>query len=829
MSISRPSKIRSCLLFLALIFTVLPSMSVRATWEITEFEVFAGAPYVRDNGVVDAIGYDWAEAEDFFPNFDRAELEKAFNDAADWYSRNGFPEPRLEPIVQTDSGKKYRVYVCSEPFWGITLHLAEFWQELTSLFVGPQPYVGHWSACGASVDSEASIWAAYSGHCAASIGARPLFFINADGPAFKDGKLTTQGYQTVAHELFHAIQANTIMGKSPDPCKTGKWIGEGQADAVGMYVLDKIWPGLARPDTDPWITKYWGIRPWDDTIADDPSGYPVSAFWRFLGDLNGGFDYLLTSKDGTPGVFDFEIEKAGSWQSEVSWLDAGLLTKFGMRLNELLGLYFNHLVMHIPELSWSEGDAATNQPRWVKGVLGECEEIALSGRKTSHIFTREIDSVAGDCAWLTVNVPQATVQVSLQAEADDVAMFKDVWVGLPEGGTIVSQGMAAGTSPTDASKTIGIWADFTVRSSVPTLFTFTNAANDPDKTKRRVVAFEIAMNSSSNNLRGFAPAGPGRAAPPAQRPTFERHAKTLARKQAATSAMITKQKNLDKEVLSPFTPMSNSVAMRPRQPPCQDPFTYTPCGPTTSINMELMPGTWANLSQSAGSGGAASQVFSSMMGQALSNPMDSNAVMQGLADRLESIDASGVSISLPFIDYGFTGTVDNASIHTEVGGRHMSAFGPPDTTGNTRLTGRVTIEHYSPFRISGSYSASLAYFDDPAGPDQPPVYRRGPTLTGTFTKVAPWLEDSRVAHIQLQSQEEMANDIATSLGIPASTMRSLREDGLIPGGESSGSAGPGDSSAGAIMGGDCDCDCAYKGKVDDLCEFFCEEEFAACP
>ena len=802
--------------------------SVEAEWAIQRFEVFAGAPYQRDGGAVDVVGYDWAEVEDWFPDFDREEVERAFNEAAAWYSKQGFPEPLLEPIVDTPHGPAYRVYVCTEAWW-LSLQVSQFWQKLQSLFSGPQAHVSHWSSCGRSLGAESSSWAAYSGRCAVSKGARPVFFVNADGPAFRNGKLTAQGYQTVAHELFHAIQSNTVQGKSPEPCKAGKWIGEGQADAVSMDLLDDKWSGITQPTSDGWITKSRGIRPYNKKLTEDPQGYTTSSFWRFLGDLNGGYDFFTTAPDGSPGVFDFEIHDTGNWRSEVSWLDAGLYSRFNMNLNELLGMFMNDYAMRIPPQSWTSGNAEDDLPRWVKGILGECEEITLSGRKTSHEFFLRIDPVAGGCAWLTVNVPQATTQVSLQTASADVSLFKDIWIGLAEGDAIVTQGMMAGTSPKDPSRNLGIWADFTVRSGFPALLTFTNAANEPDKTDRRVVNFEISMNSSTNSLRGPTPAGPGRAANPAARPSYKKHTKTLQQKKTATAAMVTEQKNLDKDVLSPFTSMSNSIALRPDKPACEDPFVYTPCGPTTSISMELMPGTWANLAQSAGTGGMAGQVFSSMMGQALSNPFDSTQVMQGLQAKVESIDGAQVSIAVPLIDYGFAGTIDNASISTTVGGVHMSAFGPPDAKQNTRLTGKVTIEAFTPFRLTGRYSAQLAYFEEPPGPDQPAIYRQGPALSGTFNLVAPWLSDGRVQHIQLQSHEEMADDIGQALGIPASTMRSLREQGSIPGGSGTAGSPAGSNGAAGSMGGDCDCDCANKGKVDELCEFFCEEDFAKCP
>lgn len=170
---------RALLAVMALIAA--PHATAEAAWAIQKFQVFAGAPYFRAGGTIDVVGVDWAEAEDWFPGFDPAEVEQAFNAAAAWYSRKGFPEPLIEPKVETENGRACRIYVCSE---GLMVSTA---------------------------------WGAYMGACARSRGARPIFYLNADGPAFRNKKLTAEGYQTVAHELFHALQGKRSWGTPPNP------------------------------------------------------------------------------------------------------------------------------------------------------------------------------------------------------------------------------------------------------------------------------------------------------------------------------------------------------------------------------------------------------------------------------------------------------------------------------------------------------------------------------------------------------------------------------------------------------------------------------------
>ena len=81
----------------------------------------------------------------------------------------------------------------------------------------------------------------------------------------------------------------------------------------------------------------------------------------------------------------------------------------------------------------------------------------------------------------------------------------------------------------------------------------------------------------------------------------------------------------------------------------------------------------------------------------------------------------------------------------------------------------------------------------------------------------------------MESTGEMTDDIVNSLGLPADMVYKMRQEGtLVPQGSStSGSSGP-STGGGGTIGGECSCECASREFADDLCELFCEEEFAAC-
>lgn len=50
-------------------------------------------------------------------------------------------------------------------------------------------------------------------------------------------------------------------------------------------------------------------------------------------------------------------------------------------------------------------------------------------------------------------------------------------------------------------------------------------------------------------------------------------------------------------------------------------------------------------------------------------------------------------------------------------------------------------------------------------------------MTGTFYHVAPWLEDRRIKRVELQTHEEIVDEVAKSAGISPAKLSKLREEG----------------------------------------------------
>jgi hypothetical protein len=374
-------------------------------------------------------------------------------------------------------------------------------------------------------------------------------------------------------------------------------------------------------------------------------------------------------------------------------------------------------------------------------------------------------------------------------------------------------------------KFIASWRDLGQDGSKRTLYIVSNAADEASETQPRTVTLSVAKPGNTNSAWvGPLPPAPVAARP--QPPSYDRHAKRLSKQQRDTAKMIEDQMNLDKQSLNPNVSNSTTVRRHSDQPGCPEPFKYSACGPRLQINLELMPGTYVSPGGANAQGGIAAQAMGGFQAMSQTSLFDTEQTMKALQARVDAIDGSAVNIAIPLIDYGFSGSVPNAAISVKMsGGRSWRAFGPPDEQGRTRLTGTVTIEEFTPTVIRGSFTAPLAELE--AG-EQGPIYRSRQTVTGTFTSVAPWQNDERV-QILPDSTEQMADEIANTLGVPADVIYSMKQKGTLPGGSTAPAAGAGTSSAsGGAIGGECSCECAMRKYADELCELFCEEEFAAC-
>lgn len=838
---------------LALVLFSLPAQDALSQyrWPTLQFEVFAGNPFVGSELYEVFGGYEWFESEDFLFSLDddvAREIERAFHEAAVWYQEHGFPPPELEPIVETDDGPAYRVYVCSYEWdqwaWDRIVNFANQFTEgdLHRFELGQ--IETEWSRCGANPANTDQNAGAYRRDCPQNAGGRTrIIYINKDSAIGDDGRLTELGYQTLAHELVHAMVPNTALGQSDPDCKLNQWISEGLADAIGWDVAEELWRHRYSPsqhDSD--ITKRWGYRPYVERLPNSGSvpipgmpanvtlkaGYATSSFWRFIADAHPRKWNVLVAagRDGPPGLLDLPLEGTG-WRSEVNWIDKGLRGKFNYGLNAMYAAFVGHFSYSVPPFGRYREKPPESQEvmdHWTKLLFEPCASVDLSTASQQSVRL-QIKGLAARCIWVEPTGVAGALQVTFQAGSDDLSLLDDIWISRP-GTTLQVRASQTGQLPDGPTRYIASWKDFPQDGNERTLYVISNLASQPDRSKPREITLAVSRPSNTNNARGSLPARRAAAVP--RKPEFKKRAETLSKQRSATQKMINQQMNLDKETLTADVSSATVISRHTNNGNCPEPFKYDVCGPYLSITLSLMPGTYIIPGSATAQGGAAAQVFGGLQAMSQTSMFDTTERVQELTARLDSIDAHHVNIAIPLIDYGETGSFSNARIDVGMSGeRQWSAIGPMDQHYRSPLTGRVTIEEYTPYVIRGSFVAPLAEFLPGAGPNDPPIFTPRQTISGTFTSVAPWLADERVTMIN-DTREEITDDVVNTLGISPEMVYRLKQDGTIPGGDDAPVPGAGSSSGGGLLSNECTCECDTMETADELCELLCEQEFAAC-
>lgn len=797
------------------------------TWPVGRFKVFVGSPYVSNPSTLPVdVNVTDVEQEYILGISQESirDIEGAFNQAAQWYRSKNFPAPDLTPIIYYDNMPAYQVYVCNRDL------LDTSWDELLDL-VGVYDNSlarSDFSRCGYNAVSNRTSAGAYSTNCNNSSNRTRIFYINFDEVLDDNGRLTESGYQTIAHELFHAIVSNTPFGRAfrNNNCQINKWITEGLADAISYDIVEELWNGQFQPYTgSKAVMKQYGYRPYVESLyrsAELPipgegdsvaaSDYGASSFWRFIKNAHSkGWEVLSSSK----GLLNNPLVGQG-WQSEVKWLDDGLYKIFGIRLQDFYVSFVSYFVYAIPPMTSYRGrPAEDNVPHWSRILFGACKEVDLDSTGVVEV-SFDIKPLATQCLWVQTPSISGSVKITFSAQSADIRLFKDIIIGLP--GQAGSTRGAPGT-PDGGATNYGTWLDFPQDGNKRQLYLVSNLARKPGQTKQRAFNLKVMLPMGTNSDLATVPLPSGRSVPPPEPPAYKKHAKTLAGQRRARSKMAKQQLVEDKKSLTTNTSSAIKVNRRPNTPECREPFRFDACGPQMSITLNVVPGSYLAPGQVSTQGGIAAQVFAGMQTLAETSLHDSSQMAQQLSAKIDAIDGNSVSIAFPMIDYGFSGTISNAAISVKMsGGRTWRAIGPPDASQRTRLTGRVTIEEYTPEVMRGSFIAPLAEFAE-AGSSGESTYTRRDTVTGSFTSVAPWRGDGRFAIVN-DSVEVMAEDIAATMGVSAETFNSIME-GSAPSSNSTGSSGVG-------VEVECTCECEMKPFADELCELLCEEEFAVC-
>ena len=199
-----------------------------------------------------------------------------------------------------------------------------------------------------------------------------------------------------------------------------------------------------------------------------------------------------------------------------------------------------------------------------------------------------------------------------------------------------------------------------------------------------------------------------------------------------------------------------------------------------------------------------------------------------------------VSLSIPVVDYGYSGTVSNAVL--EVPGEGKDTFTAvhtaPDENGMYTPNGTVTITEYSPHMLRGTFSGSLVKVEDMhKASSENPVLPVSETISGQFAVAAPWRGNAApsarnadsalmtgaredMMDFLLKIPEDMRSSMITGEQVQNLCQLGFEDQQLANLGISGGCTGSGAGSA-SVQQCDCSCEAWVPMKEIPLCQSQC--------
>ena len=793
---------------------------VSAAWPVHQFEVFPGEPGLRGNPGLEWLGEGLrgsgldpdsaADGNNANNAFLIQEIEYYLYEVALELEKLGFSAPRLEPVVtRADGQRAYRVYLYDYQ------------------------------------DSTATAPARYGPSCG---NAEPYIIIDllrASGDtagAVVNGKVTAKGYVDIAHELFHAVQADYPLFK--EGCKNGlgDWVTEGTAQAIGMYMAKKL-RGVKSGST----VVEWGMRPYNVHlwVEDDPASkrmkdasYQTSSFWRYLAEFRGGKQLPVAS---VPASLDYRylheffskaITGKGTEDSELKWLDERLTENFQAGLDRIypafattFAAYGKHRI--VPK----QGSRAAAIRKWLDFNYNACKQVNFQPVVRTARQGFKLDKVAAVC--FRVNFPvNLPADITIYARGQDKDLLRAIKIGTDDG-KVVSPPFIYENPGSQQGGFIGYW-NFRVDLSRQPIFIVSNVASDVARTQKLMpVDLEFRIGGWESNLTTPRnPAAKGKQAAKSAR-------------QPATNSGEGEQNAVALEgpqTASALTEAGASAYRDDFEDVCTEYFVYSPCSPKMEIMLTLMSGGGVTSLTTKTSGGEAAQrmsLFGSV--EVDENGVPTMAALKQIAGRIDYRYGDQVTIEAPLFDYGFTGTlkalitVPVPSEDTRSHEKSLETVGPadnwPGTGARFPISGSLSVEEYSPTIMRGSFSGRLV---DPEPPrdgswSDDPVLPVVDTISGRFVIATPMRGDDRAKLQQDISREEAIEDLGLVFpNIPDFMLDAARQGENIPAGPPP-NAPPTDEELGMIKSfTGCDCSCAAQNTADPQCQVVCSESYAYC-
>ena len=720
---------RSYLLGISLLLMASFATPANAEWLYHDFEVFVGDPHPHGSAAesVNDIGLDTL-GEHFDQQFHEeiAKMEHFLHDVAVEYDRMGFPDP----VAAGALGKVNEDWIGDGG--AIRVYLLDISKFNTAL------------------SAQSRLAAAYLGRCDAGLPdwASRIILINRPR-AFSNGRITDGAYNSMAHELFHAIQAASRMGDGIDFCKTGKWIKEGTADAIGHDMGRKL-RGLtyAESHVNPSFLKIWGGRRYHTPLADadrsQSDDYFTSSFWRHLAEWNvkgqhsgsaeASFDYRYLAS-----LIDTPIDGTDD-AAELRWLDSWMRSQTNFRVGlaqiyaQFTSSFADIITSRIPQIRGLTPESS-REPRWLNRLFEECPEVTLSRGRPKDEVTLKIEPNAARCVTLRVAEDTYTpYQIVIDNGDLDRAKQKQLHVGYT-GEQLVSRGdvRIVQAPSVDVGRSFVKW-QFLAYPQIPNRFIISNMSSDPGSTEEIEAEFNFSIPTWKSTM------------------TTEPPPQSVERSEGAPKSRAAVKNYMEGIRTSPTMQSSGAVMsareLAPRAITCSDEYLLLNlCGPQLSISLTKDYGFFPQESPVASTGGLLEQMGSLQM-----QSEQEELFLEQLQGLAQDNTGNAINISIPLIEYGFEdGNIFNARI--EVSGRlengivdtYSSISAEPETLMSGGKVyppnGRVVIKEYTPHILRGTFQATLVSNEAAkkarVSASNPVLPTMG-TINGSFSVSAPW-------------------------------------------------------------------------------------------
>lgn len=792
------------------------------TWPTTDFEVFIGSPSDSSSVFLNDIIRTLDDYQFTDPDFrsdtsnpvadsELREIERHLGESARMLQSLGFKAPQLEPVITREDGSRaYRVYLFDM-------------RDREGRIAGDV--------------------AKYAFDCSGA--KRPVILLNASG-IFADGKLADKVYQDLPHELFHAVQRSYPLVR--DNCFLGDWIVEGTAQAIGADIA--AWGSLRKSYPNrlgTWMRDRWGRRAYDLSlwIPDDSdaslqnfyekdAAYGTSSFWRYLGEhaATAGAAGTLTVKPDYRYLHDFlnsKLPGPPGEAAEYEWLESMLRThpEFKTSLSRIYPRFINTFAAFVPaRVNPKAGFPVDVQDKWLQILfpMDKCPVVKLAGAKAVHNGVLRLPPNAAGCFRLDLGYNKPVdVHVTLSGVTKDE--LRAISVGTA-GGQVISKPWVKTYGGRDSGSWILNLSELPAPGEALPLLVFSNVRHAPESNSFIEANIEIVTAAIDHTMLPAKAKAPA----PAKSAGNDKGNNDNGGQLITTQSQVQRvgaQIDAGLDDMNPNLAHGSTVHLNPKQTPCKDAFVAAPCGPTTSITLSVMPGIIGSTMQSTGRGGVFGQYMSMLSGIADVGALEASDRMRKAYEKMNAVDGAEVSITIPLIDYGFSGHFSNAQITVnKAGGDNYLAMGPADIQPGPGhlfpLSGSVSIETFTPELLQGTFSADLVDPDDieSLGDDAAlPVKHQ---ISGRFQIVAPWALDDRILREPAQEApgDAVAADVADFFpGVNMETGETVASKGAAQAGQSQGSGG-------SLPG--CFCSCNLVEDFSQACQAVCEPVVRTC-